>query len=83
MKVMILLSSCAKIVRGGADKSYGIHVARLAGLPGDVIGRAKEILAHLEENANQKSVFEPSKPKRKAVKVKTETHKMQMTFFGE
>jgi DNA mismatch repair protein MutS len=34
---------------GCADKSYGIHVARLAGMPGDVILRAREILANLEE----------------------------------
>ncbi|MDP6629599.1 MAG: DNA mismatch repair protein MutS [Kiritimatiellia bacterium] len=38
-----------KIVHGGSDKSYGIQVARLAGMPQDVIGRAKEILANLEE----------------------------------
>ena len=33
---------------GSADKSYGLHVARLAGLPGEVIARAGEILANLE-----------------------------------
>ena len=38
-----------KIVPGAADKSYGIQVARLAGLPPEVIDRAKEILANLEE----------------------------------
>jgi DNA mismatch repair protein MutS len=38
-----------KIVPGAADKSYGIQVARLAGLPGEVIGRANEILRNLEE----------------------------------
>jgi DNA mismatch repair protein MutS len=38
-----------KIVPGGADKSYGIQVARLAGLPKEVLDRAKEILAHLEK----------------------------------
>ena len=38
-----------KIVEGGADKSYGIHVARLAGVPGPVIERAKAILRNLEE----------------------------------
>ncbi len=37
-----------KIIRGGADKSYGIQVARLAGLPPSVIARAKEILGNLE-----------------------------------
>jgi len=38
-----------KIVDGAADKSYGIHVARLAGVPREVIHRAKDILARLEE----------------------------------
>ncbi|MBI5395862.1 MAG: DNA mismatch repair protein MutS, partial [Verrucomicrobia bacterium] len=38
-----------KIVEGGTDKSYGIHVARLAGLPRPVIERAKEVLRNLEE----------------------------------
>jgi DNA mismatch repair protein MutS len=38
-----------KIIEGAADKSYGIHVARLAGVPRPVIQRSKEILAQLEE----------------------------------
>jgi DNA mismatch repair protein MutS len=38
-----------KVVAGGADKSYGIQVARLAGLPQAVIQRAKEVLANLEQ----------------------------------
>jgi len=37
-----------KIIPGGADKSYGIQVARLAGLPKEILDRAKDILAHLE-----------------------------------
>ena len=40
-----------KIVRGSTDDSYGIEVAKLAGLPGEVIKRAKEILATVEESA--------------------------------
>ena len=40
-----------KIVPGGADKSYGIHVAELAGLPRSVINRAQEILSTLEAEA--------------------------------
>jgi DNA mismatch repair protein MutS len=40
-----------QIVPGGADQSYGIHVAQLAGLPRDVINRANEILQELEEHA--------------------------------
>jgi DNA mismatch repair protein MutS len=38
-----------KIVSGGSDKSYGIQVARLAGVPAPVLARAKEILRNLEE----------------------------------
>jgi DNA mismatch repair protein MutS len=40
-----------KIVEGGTDRSYGIHVARLAGVPRELIERAKEILADIEEDA--------------------------------
>ncbi|MDH3446055.1 MAG: DNA mismatch repair protein MutS, partial [Deltaproteobacteria bacterium] len=39
------------VLRGAASRSYGIHVARLAGLPETVIGRSKEILAVLEDKA--------------------------------
>lgn len=39
-----------KIVQGGADKSYGIQVAKLAGVPDMVIDRAKEILSQLVDN---------------------------------
>ncbi len=42
-----------KIVEGGADRSYGIHVARLAGLPPAVLSRAKEVLAQLERSSAQ------------------------------
>ncbi|MCK4947099.1 MAG: DNA mismatch repair protein MutS [Candidatus Aureabacteria bacterium] len=50
-----------KIVRGGTDKSYGIHVARLAGLPRSVIERAKEILVVLEENAEENITIQKAK----------------------
>lgn len=51
-----------KIIEGGADQSYGIEVAKLAGLPIDVINRAKEILESLEGNTdlskeNKKEIF--------------------------
>jgi DNA mismatch repair protein MutS len=38
-----------KILPGGADRSYGIHVAKLAGLPNPVIIRAQEVLEQLEQ----------------------------------
>ena len=44
-----------KVMKGGADKSFGVQVARLAGLPASVLKRAKEILKQLERtNINQK-----------------------------
>lgn len=45
-----------KIVRGGADKSFGIHVAGLAGLPETTIRRAREILAALEQADQNRTV---------------------------
>ncbi len=44
-----------KIVRGGADKSYGIHVAELAGVPRPVVSRAHEILKELERGTAKPS----------------------------
>jgi len=50
-----------KIVRGGTDKSYGIHVARLAGFPPAVLKRAQDILHHLEskESPHTKKTKKP------------------------
>ena len=45
-----------KIVEGGADQSYGIEVAKLAGLPKEVINRAKEILSTLESSSENNSI---------------------------
>ena len=42
-----------RIVPGAADKSYGIQVARLAGLPQPIIDRARQILTHLESTSRQ------------------------------
>jgi len=49
-----------KIIPGGADKSYGIHVAELAGLPRAVIHRAQEILMKLQADANGTQTAPPS-----------------------
>ena len=49
------------IVEGGADRSYGIQVARLAGLPESVVRRAREILSDLEQrNAQHAAVVSAS-----------------------
>ena len=40
-----------KIVKGGTDESYGIHVAKLAGVPNEVLSNAREILKNLERKS--------------------------------
>jgi len=64
-----------KIVPGGADKSYGIHVAQLAGIPRPVIHRAQEILAELEQKGEAKA-------RRKAMKDMAMPAAWQMTLFA-
>ncbi|MBQ2061104.1 MAG: DNA mismatch repair protein MutS [Oscillospiraceae bacterium] len=49
-----------KIIPGGADRSYGIEVANLAGLPAQVVNRAKKILRQLEEEAGKPAPVEQS-----------------------
>ncbi|MCX7912072.1 MAG: DNA mismatch repair protein MutS, partial [Dehalococcoidales bacterium] len=61
-----------KIVPGGVDKSYGIHVAELAGLPRAVLERAREILAELEKNGR------PA-----AGPVRKEMVTLQLPLFGQ
>jgi len=41
-----------RIIQGGADRSYGIHVAQLAGMPAPVVERARELLTELENHSN-------------------------------
>jgi DNA mismatch repair protein MutS len=53
-----------KIIPGGADKSYGIHVARLAGVPKEILDRARDILAHLEKPNGASEAQKPARGKR-------------------
>jgi DNA mismatch repair protein MutS len=64
-----------KIVPGGADKSYGIHVAQLAGIPRQVIHRAEEILEELERKGEARS-------RRRAMKEMTLPPALQLTLFA-
>ncbi len=57
-----------KIIEGGADQSYGIEVAKLAGIPDDVIKRAKEILEDLESNKVEIAVSENNTKVKEVVK---------------
>ncbi len=62
-----------KLVSGGSNHSFGIHVAKLAGMPNMVIHRANKILAQLEKNNKNKEV--------KDVLKQTQHEEMQLSFF--
>ncbi|WIG58455.1 MAG: DNA mismatch repair protein MutS [Ktedonobacterales bacterium] len=64
-----------KIVPGGADKSYGIHVAQLAGIPRQVVRRAEEVLEDLERKGD-------AKIRRKAMREMVMPQSMQLTLFA-
>ena len=62
-----------KLVSGGSNHSFGIHVAKLAGMPNVVIHRANKILARLEKNNKSGEVKETLK--------QTQNEEMQLSFF--
>ncbi len=66
-----------KIVPGGVDKSYGIHVAKLAGLPKSVLHRAREVLEELEGDSRAAAAKLPLKRRSKEAAVQ------QLAFFGQ
>ena len=82
-----------KIIPGGADKSYGIQVARLAGLPAPILARAKQILANLERSelsADGAALEQPKDASETAAAVRAtrrrtvmaaEAERPQMTLF--
>ena len=74
-----------KIIRGGADKSYGIQVAKLAGVPDIIIDRAKEIVEQLSDNditeKVQSIVVESASESKRRVKKYDEVDMTQMSLF--
>jgi DNA mismatch repair protein MutS len=56
-----------KIIPGGADRSYGIHVGQLAGLPKPVVQRAEEILQQLEKSSGKAVKINPDMPRQMAL----------------
>ena len=62
-----------KLVSGGSNHSFGIHVAKLAGMPNVVIHRANKILAKLEKNNKSSEIKEVLK--------QTQEEEMQLSFF--
>jgi DNA mismatch repair protein MutS len=72
-----------KIVEGATDKSYGIQVARLAGLPKSVLERAREILGNLEESElTPEGKVRRHAPRHDLEKLKKLAPPPQMDLFG-
>ena len=73
-----------KIVEGGTDKSYGIQVARLAGVPKCVVERAKQILGNLEESelTPEGNVRAPAKQRVERDKLQKLAPSSQLDLFG-
>jgi DNA mismatch repair protein MutS len=68
-----------KILPGSADKSYGIQVAKLAGLPDTIVNRAKDILSHLEMNSSKPDAKKKPRAKNtKAAMPDSETPQMDL-----
>ena len=79
-----------RLIPGGADRSYGIEVGRLAGLPAPVIARAKEVLALLEGEGEQMAarltadgMQAPVSTRRRGPRLKHQLDTDQLGFFGE
>lgn len=74
-----------KIQPGGTDKSYGIQVARLAGVPKSVIERAKEILTNLEESelTPEGNVRRPARPRPEREKLQKLAPPPQLDLFAD
>ena len=70
-----------KIVKGGADKSYGIQVAKLAGVPDSVIARAKELVEELSDADITAAVKDLTAPKKKEKIVYDQVDMAQMSLF--
>ncbi|MGL4944484.1 MAG: DNA mismatch repair protein MutS [Thermoguttaceae bacterium] len=71
-----------RIERGGADKSYGIHVARLAGVPQDVLTRAQDILHVLEQTHSATNPPRSTRPASAVFQHQTSQGKVQFSIFG-
>jgi DNA mismatch repair protein MutS len=64
-----------KLIPGGSEHSFGIHVAKLAGMPNQVVKRAEEMLTHLESQRSQEN------PGTKVKGKKSKENTMQLSFF--
>ena len=72
-----LVSFLRKLERGGSEHSFGIHVAKMAGMPQSIVRRADEILHRLEQENRQDGIA--SKPKVQAASKSQDG--VQLSFF--
>ncbi len=64
-----------KLVKGGSEHSFGIHVAKMAGMPQSIVKRADEILSQLETDNRKTGISKPMK------KISSEREGFQLSFF--
>jgi len=64
-----------KLVRGGSEHSFGIHVARMAGMPKSLVGRANEVLGELENSRTDSGLSRPVK------EIAEKREGLQLSFF--
>ena len=72
-----------QVVRGGADRSYGIHVAQLAGIPPAIVRRAREILTELEAGSGSGDREHRRNAMRSPAAAASGPANFQLTLFGE
>ncbi len=72
-----------KVITGGADRSYGVHVAQLAGMPRPVVERARELLHHLESQSSDFKLPTTAPTQAASPKQKAREEAGQLRMFGE
>lgn len=70
-----------KLERGGSEHSFGIHVARLAGMPRSIVKRAEQVLKQLEDGARGADNSKSGIAKKDTSHIKNESEALQMSFF--
>ena len=70
-----------KLERGGSEHSFGIHVARLAGMPRSIVKRAEQVLHQLEDGTQGKDGNKKAVTRKDTSHIKNEADAMQMSFF--
>ena len=68
-----------KLEKGGSEHSFGIHVARLAGMPRSIVKRAEQVLKQLENVSKEQGIKDVSK--KDTSSIKSEAEAMQLSFF--